>query len=243
MKSRIILGVASALLALTVAYMTFARTPWAVATQGQPVLAGLENSETFGTTICRLATGTCGGTNSALYVQTDLESGKAVQALANNGIGVQAFGKTTGVRGQAAANGTGVFGTHNGDTGIGVWGQTGGVGSAVYGEATEDGVGVFGDTVNGTGVIARSTNGNALDVRGRAAFSLSGIAVVQPNRAIVTVSNVSLTNSSLVLALIQGNVTGTWVRGVVLDIVGDKITIRLNKVVSNAAFVGWFVVN
>ena len=102
---------------------------------------------------------------------------------------------------------------------------------------------MFGDSASGPGVQARSTTGPALKVLGRAQFSLSGVAVVQAGRATVTVNNVSLSNGSLVLALIQGNVSGTWVRSVVLDLVGDKFTIRLNKVVPSATFVGWFAVN
>jgi hypothetical protein len=200
------------------------------------VIAGAENTETSSTTFCRLSAGTCGFTNAALFGMFDGVNGRGVLGIANQTGG-------TGVRGEGGSGGAGVFGSHSGTTGIGVHGRTGGTGTAVFGEATANGAGVFGDSVSGPGVQARSTTGPALNVLGRAQFSNSGIAVVQADRSTVTVSNVPLNNASLVLALIQGNVSGTWVRGVVLDLVGDKFTIRLNKVVPSTTFVGWFVVN
>jgi hypothetical protein len=60
MKARIILGVASALIALTVSFTAFAGSPGAVATQGEPVIAGADNDETASTSFCRLSVGDCG---------------------------------------------------------------------------------------------------------------------------------------------------------------------------------------
>ena len=45
------------------------------------------------------------------------------------------------------------------------------------------------------------------------------------------------------VATIQGDVAGTWVRGVTLDVAGDTFTIRLNKAAPKALKVGWFIVN
>ncbi len=275
MRTRMTSAVFVAVVVLALTTSLFNRAPGADATQGQPVIAGVNNSSESGTSLWadRTVPGTVANTSGLdvlHYADSNDINPVGVSAytgdpgpwgIRNVAIGVWGRGSGDGVVGEAKQNGvlgrgvingvqgvggnggTGVFGTHTGGTGIGVWGQTGGTGSAVYGEATANGIGVFGDSTNGTGVQARSTTGPALNVLGRAQFSLSGIAVVKADRASVTVSNVALTNSSLVLALIQGNVQGTWVRGVVLDIVGDKLTIRLNKVVSNAAFVGWFVVD
>jgi hypothetical protein len=196
MKARIILGVASALIALTVSFMAFAGTPGAVATQDQPVIAGQDNTETNSTSLCRLSSGICGFVNAALLAQFDGTNGKGLEARANGSGG-------TGVLSTGGSGGTGVLGSHLGSSGIGVHGRTGGVGSGVYGEATANGVGVFGDTVNGTGVIARSTTGNALDVRGKATFSRSGVVIVAEGTSSKTVTLTGVTTSSMVLATAQ----------------------------------------
>ena len=54
----------------------------------------------------------------------------------------------------------------------------------------------------------------------------------------------SIDPATIVAATIQGNVAGVWVRGVSLDAVGDKFTIRLNKAApSGGVVVGFFIVN
>ena len=45
------------------------------------------------------------------------------------------------------------------------------------------------------------------------------------------------------LATIQGNVGGTYVRGVQLDLVNGAFIIRLNQAAPVNLTVGWFVVN
>jgi hypothetical protein len=204
------------------------------------VIAGADNTETNSTSLCRLSVGACGFTNAALLAQFDGANGKAVVARANGsaGTGVESFG---------GVGGTGVLGTHFGSTtGIGVHGRTGGVGSGVYGEATGNGVGVFGDTTDGTGVIARSTSGIALDVRGKATFSRSGTATVAGTTASpkssVTVTNVALTAKSLILVTEQKNVAGTWVRAAVPNVANSRFTLFLNKNVSVSFPVAWMVV-
>jgi hypothetical protein len=49
--------------------------------------------------------------------------------------------------------------------------------------------------------------------------------------------------TTMVLATIQGNVAGTWVRGVSLNLTEQKFTIRLNKAAPKSLKVGWFIVN
>ena len=114
-----------------------------------------------------------------------------------------------------------------GTTGIGVWGQTPGTGSAVYGEATGSGVGVYGDTTNGTGVIARSTNGTALSVNGKAKFSRSGTIVIPAGTASRTVTLAGVTTASMVLATSQ-QTANVFVRSAVPG--SGSFTIRLSGV-------------
>src|SRR5918995_201128 len=101
MRTRIKTAVSVAVVALAAATALFNGSPGATATQGQPVIAGVENTETFGTTLCRLTTGSgaCGGRNTALYAATDAEGGEAIVGQAIPGVGTQ--GALYGVRGMS----------------------------------------------------------------------------------------------------------------------------------------------
>jgi hypothetical protein len=234
MKARITLGIAGALIALTVSFMAFAGTPGAIATQGQPVIAGQNNDETTATRIWNFAvSGHCLAETS--------DGGLVVCGEENSGFGIASQGDDYGVKGEADEGGTGVFGENNGNTGIGVWGKTGGTGSAVYGQATASGAGVFGDTTNGTGVQARSTNGTALNVLGKAKFSRSGITTIAAGASSKTISLAGLTTASMVLATSQQNST-IFVRSAVP--VSGSFTIRLNGVAPTGGLkVAYFVLN
>jgi hypothetical protein len=213
----------------------------AIATQGEPVIAGELNSETdatwfFNTTAIPgcgtagfYAVVACGG----VHAESD-GTDVAVSAEQTSAGGLA-------IRGVAASGGTGVKGFHTGSTGIGVWGQTPGTGSAVYGEATGPGVGVYGDTTNGTGVIAKSTNGTALSVNGKAKFSRSGKVVIAAGTTSRTVTLAGVTTASMVLATSQQNAT-VFVRSVVPG--SGSFTIRLSGAAPSAGLkVAYFVLN
>jgi hypothetical protein len=131
----------------------------------------------------------------------------------------------------ASTSGTGVFGhSPNGD---GVQGSTL-IGFGVHGQALDpDGVGVRADGPQ-----------TALEVNGAADFSRSGRVTIPQGHSEVRVKPLRLTASSLVLATIQGNVVGVFVRGVSI-VTGNKgsFTVHLNKNAPSALTVGWFVVN
>ena len=132
---------------------------------------------------------------------------------------------------------------------------TGGSGYAgVYGYAAKRGRGVDGrNTDTGsygalggpdTGVHAEAGRSPlALRVVGPAAFSRSGIAVVAKNASSVTIRNLSLSGSSLVLATPQTNRAGVWVQAAVPDPKTRTATIHLSKKVSAPTRIAWFVVN
>ena len=115
-----------------------------------------------------------------------------------------------GVYGSEAGGGWGVYGTS--ETGNGVFGMaTSGVGVAgssttgLYGTGTT-GVHGFATSRRGVGVLAENDGGGqALKVKGVAAFSRSGVATVAVGRSQVS-HNLPLTSASFVLATIQGNV-------------------------------------
>ncbi len=230
-----------AVVALAAMLMVAATASQAIATQGEPVLAGELNTETDATWFFN--TNTIGGCGiggfyavvacGGVYAESD---GTDIAVSAQH-----ASPGGTAVRGQASAGGTGVKGQNTGTTGIGVWGQTPGTGSAVYGEATGTGVGVFGDTTNGTGVIARSTNGTALNVTGKARFSRSGTVVVAAGSAARTVALAGVTTASMVLATSQQN-AAVFVRSAVPA--NGSFTIRLSAVAPSAGLkVAYFVLN
>jgi hypothetical protein len=107
-----------------------------------------------------------------------------------------------------------VLGTSSDAQGIGVEGTQSGTGSGVYGLASTTGVGVFGDTTDGIGVIARSTTGTALDVRGKATFSRSGQVTVAAGTTTKKITLAGVTTASMILATAQQDGT-VYVRSAV----------------------------
>jgi hypothetical protein len=106
--------------------------------------------------------------------------------------------------------------------------------------------GVLGNSPNGTGVLAETDTGTALDVQGPVEFSRSGLATVAgtvgtPANS-VTVKGVALTSASLVLATIQQAVAGIAVQGVAKTPSASKFTIPLTKPVKTNVEVAWFVI-
>jgi hypothetical protein len=140
----------------------------------------------------------------------------------------------------ATENGAGVGGYSNG--GIGVIGADAGSGRGVSG-SSESGVAVVGETTSGIGVYAASAGGGtALVVEGVAVFSRSGSAKVKSGAASVTVTGVSLTSTSIVLATPQGNQSGVSVKGVIKNVSDSKFTIYLTADATAALEIGWFVI-
>jgi hypothetical protein len=142
-----------------------------------------------------------------------------------------------GVGGRAQANGAkGVAGSTNGHhSQVAVLADTtGGVG---------EGISVKALTKNGVGVYAECTGGAAIVAEGMTVFSRSGKASFAAGQSARTLSAGRVTADTLVVATIQGDVTGTWVRGVTVNVAKQQFTIRLNRAAPKTLKVGWFVVN
>ena len=93
------------------------------------------------------------------------------------------------------------------------------------------------------GVLADGTS-VGLRVNGAAVFSRSGILTIPAGSGSSRVKHINLTSSSLVLATIQGDVAGVFVRGVAIVIGSNgQFNVHLNKAAPSALIVGWFVVN
>jgi hypothetical protein len=88
-----------------------------------------------------------------------------------------------------------------------------------------------------------SAGGPALKAAGPAVFSRSGILTVAAGKSSGTVTGVALSAASLVLATVQQNLSGVYVRGAVPNTAGSSFTLYLSKAPSAGAKVAWFVVN
>jgi hypothetical protein len=200
-------------------------------------------------------TGVSGTSITGIGVSGTTESGTAGAAAVHGEItNVNPGAFSAAVRGKndgKGADGIGVYGSHAGD-GWGVYGTSqGGIGvfgnvangTGVEGSGT---TGVFGVTASrhGVGVLAQNNSGgSALQVDGVAAFSRSGVMTVPSGKSQVS-HRLSLTSASFVLATIQGNVSGLYVRGVTIAAGSPgSFTIHLSKAVKAKTKVAWLAVN
>jgi hypothetical protein len=184
-----------------------------------------------------IATGGPEGAPGVFGTGTGTGTGVAGQGGSNSG---------TGMQGTGAGDGYGVSGTGSG-TGVGVFGQGGGnAGTGVVGRGGGHGVGVFGDTASarGTGIWAENSfGGTALHVEGPAVFTRSGTVTVRAGKSSATKTHVALTAASLVLATVQHDEPGIWVRCAVPDAARHSFTVHLSKAVKASTKVAWFVIN
>ena len=199
----------------------------AQATQGNPVVLGQDN--TGATARTELAT-TTGET--------------AILADPSNGFGVTGTG---------TGGGSGVWGTGGSSNGTGVQGFGGG---GINGAGTGVGVAGFGGKGGGNGVEGSAGSaatagvvafngfgGTALDVNGIAVFRRSGLLTIAAGASSGTVFGVTLSTASLILATLQQDRAGVWVRSAVPNIAGHTFTVHLSKAVTASITVAWFVVN
>jgi hypothetical protein len=145
-------------------------------------------------------------------------------------------------------NGIGVGGRAQANGAQGLAGSTNGHHSqiAVLADTTRgvgEGTSVKAVTKNGIGVYAQCTGGAAIVADGMTIFSRSGKATFAAGQTTQTLGAGRVTTDTLVVATIQGDVAGTWVRGVTVNVAKQQFTIRLNRAAPKTLKVGWFVVN
>jgi hypothetical protein len=168
-------------------------------------------------------------------------------------LGTQANGGCTpGVDPNCETATTGIFDQlTNGDTAFAAIASTSGTG--VYAHSvtgygvegtTTSGAGVHGTATDPTGIGVLADGPTGLKVNGPAVFSRSGDVTIPLGASSARVRPIKLTASSLVLATIQGNVAGVYVRGVtIVTGASGSFTVHLNKAAPSAVHVGWFAVN
>jgi hypothetical protein len=196
-----------------------------------------------GTTRNALASGVFGQNSGGGEGVRGSASGTAVAGVhgTNTGTGM-------GVLGDCAA-GTGVSGASNSgdavsgasDTGHAFFGVAGGLVATVVGKNVGSGVGVRGECAAGLGVLA--IGAVALEVHGPAVFSRSGVVTIAAGKSSATQTGVALTTSSLVLATLQQDRSGVWVRSAVPNVTGSSFTVHLSKAAPARTHVAWMVVN
>ena len=196
-------------------------------------------------------------------------SAGGANSIAINGTAPGATSK--GVMGTAAATGTGVFGgvgtlvnvatdtaltgvygySDQGDhvttVGAGVWGDSPDIG--VYGTGTTGvygfgSTGVYGDGgTTGVGVYGYSTSGYGLWVKGKVRLeNRSGRISVGAGKTYYTKTGLTgVTTSSIVIAVLQGARTGTWIRAAVPA--AGKFTVYFNRALPSTTVVGWMILN
>ena len=201
----------------------------AQAADGDPLILGDDNSAETKTTLSS-------ADSAVLEVKN---TGGATALIARvpggSGVGLHGIGGTTGVVGTSNhPNGPGVLGECNTESpnDRGVVG-TSHIGQGVAGY-TETGTGLFGTAFQG---------GKALEVNGRAFFSRSGKLTIPARSVSVVQTGVALTSDSLVLATLQQNIKGVWVKAAVPDVAKNSFEIFLNRKPKQSVTVAWFIVN
>lgn len=165
-----------------------------------------------------------------------------------NGVGGPGTLTCDGVQGFASDWDVGSTTASFGCDSVGVHGFSGATGQfAIRGDETSaaGGTAVAGASANGVGGSFSSNHGTALQVQGVATFTRSGSVQVPAGTHTHTVTGVSLSTSSLVLATLQNLVDGVFVRAVVPDVAAKRFQIVLsaNVPAGKVAHVGWFIVN
>jgi hypothetical protein len=185
-------------------------------------------------------------TGEGVYGQSGTTASSLVPV--RNGVhGITDSAEGYGLVGENVAGGTAVIGI-GGDFGVigssnvgrGVEGVSGGD-AAVHGANSGAGNGVHGDAPAGTGVLA--TGATALKVHGPAVFSRSGTLTIRAGRSSAVKTGVALTSASLVLATLQQDLAGVWIRSAVPDVAASSFTVHLSKAVPAPTKVAWFIVN
>ena len=218
----------------------------AVAADPNDVVLGTANASTATTSIAN---------------STDGSDGFAVSSV-GLGIGVTATsGGTAGVRGisvdgSGAASTTGMAYTgaygwspaFPDDTGVGVgvwgdsedWGVYGSGFVGVYGFGSIGVIGESGSTSNpGLVALGATDSSPALEVVGKVKFNRAGRKTIGAGKSSLVVTMAGVSTTSKVLAVLNSNRSGRYVRAVVPA--SGKFTIYLNSSVSSSTYVAYFV--
>ena len=159
------------------------------------------------------------------------------------------------------------FGVYGRNTMSNAFGYLGGKGSGIYGfspvasnaavqgeSSSPEGAAVVGintatGTQGGLGLINRGVwgfappdlNHWALEIAGRVSFSQSGLLTIAAGKSSVSTTRPALSPTTMVLATLQTNRAGVYIQAAVASPATGKITIYLNKKVTAATKVAYFI--
>ncbi len=162
------------------------------------------------------------------------------------GYGVYGHNTASGTYGCLGWGPRGVYGFNGADAQTAVEGETSHAGGYAI-AATNTGSStraLLGTPTTGVDAYApMNPNGYyGLSVYGRLHFSgRSGLLTIPKAKSSVNTTVYALTSSSMVLATLQGNRAGTYIQAAVASPAADRITIYLNKKVTAATKVAYFV--
>jgi hypothetical protein len=227
---------------------------------GDPIKAGQHTDSTNDTSLHNSEIDTA---STGLKVTTHETGGTALVAEGGVGInavgmreeglraysyksnGIHSFGKINGIEGKSNNHdASGVYGENNGG-GWGIAGRTtsGADRAGVLGENMSAGMGVMGTSGSGIGVFATAgPDGIALHVDGIAKFKRSGLGIISAGSASVTIQTQFLTNDTLILATLQQDRPGIFVRAALKN-AHFAFTIYLNQSVTTDTTVAWMLLN
>jgi hypothetical protein len=222
----------------------FGRPQSARATDGDVIHVGDELSATSVTKITNTDPA-----NTAAVIEAESYAGIGVSGVSAEAAGVRgasSFGPGVSGIGDVGVAGFSDFGTGvdgSSTDNIGVHGSSSAEdGAGVFGESFIS-VGVIGSSSIGTGVLARAGRGTALRVDGKATFSRSGRLTLAAGQSSIAKTSVTLSRYSMVLALLQTNRPGIYVRAVVPSPSTSSFRVYLNTAVPGTTYVAWFVLN
>jgi hypothetical protein len=218
------------------------------ATDPNDVVKGADNSTTATTSITNATA------DSTAFAGAAAGTGYGLQGTSAGGAGLFAWsisapptwapsdGSYTGVYGWSPASPD-----PNAFIAVGVqgqsddWGVFGSGTVGVYGFGTWGVVGESATANAGVMALGASATDLALDVRGKAKFSRSGVASVAAGSSSRVVTFPGVTVDSQVLAVMKGNRSNRWVRAVVP--VFGKFTIYLNAAVTTKTYISFFIID
>lgn len=204
------------------------------------------NNGVFGSSHGSLASGVYGENLAGGFGVAGRANGTRAAVLGDN------TGAGDGIEAVAVASGkSAIFAHHiHANNGWGVFGLSEN-GTGIYGQGTANGVEGKSVGAAGAGVLAQNTGGGpALVAVGPSTLAgkinapaRSGKVVVPAGSATVTKTGVPLTAQSLVMATVQQNVPGIYLRAAVPNPAASSFTIYLSGNAPTATTIAWFVVN
>ena len=199
-------------------------------------------------------------------LQAFSSGGLSASSGAGDGLrGSSSVGAKSGVYGYSTnADGYGVFGRNTVSSTIGYLGGKGrGVygfsplanNAAVHGEhSSPEGAAVVGINTatvaqGGLGLMSSGVWGGAptdlnhwgLEIAGRVSFSRAGLLTIAAGSSSVSTTRPALSPTTMVLATLQTNRAGVYIQAAVASSASGKITIYLNKKVTAATLVAYFI--